>query len=76
VESTIAGLLDGRHVQARSTIRTRRGNAVVQNLEVPPSPRTAQTALTGGLLVIHPLAIQPGLMSAVVEIGVRYERPR
>jgi hypothetical protein len=76
VESTVAGLLDGRHMQARSTIRTRHGNAVVQSLEVAPGPTTAQTALTGGRLVIHPLAVQPGLMSAVAEFGVLYERPR
>jgi hypothetical protein len=76
VEGTIAGLVDGRHVQARSTVRTRRGNAVVQNLDVAPGPATAQTALTGGLLVIHPLAVQPGLMSAVAEINILYERPR
>jgi hypothetical protein len=76
VESTVAGLLDGRHNQARSNIRTRHGNAIVQNLELAPGPTTAQATLTGGLSVIHPLTVQPGLMSAVAEIGVLYERPR
>ena len=73
LESTIAGLLDGRHNQAPSAmIRTRRGRAIVQNLAIAPGPRTAQTALTGGLLVTHPLVTQRGLLSAVVEIRTRY----
>jgi hypothetical protein len=76
VESTIAGLVDGRHNQAQSHIRTRHGNAIVQNLELPPGPNTAQTTLASGLRVVHPLTVQPGLMSVVAEIGVLYERPR
>jgi hypothetical protein len=74
LDSTIAGLLDGRHNLAASAIRTRRGRAIVQNLVATPGPRTAQAALTGGLLVTHPLVTQPGLLSAVAEIKLRYER--
>jgi hypothetical protein len=74
LESTVAGLLDGRHNQARSAIRTRRGRAIVQNLAVTPGPTTAQTSLTGGLRVIHPLVIQPGLLSVAAEIHLRYAR--
>ncbi len=74
LDSTIAGLLDGRHNQAAGAIRTRRGRAIVQNLEIAPGPRTAQAALAGGVLVTHPLAAQSGLLSAVAEIRIRYGR--
>ena len=76
LSTTIAGLLDGRHGQAGPGVRTRRGRPIVQSVEVPKGPPTASVLLTSGLLVTHELVMQPGLVSAVREIRVDYERVR
>ena len=76
LESTIAGLLDGRHGQAGLNVRTRSGRPIVQSVAVPLGPKTAETALSSGLVVLHQLASQSGLVSAVAEIRVRYQPPR
>jgi len=76
LESTIAGLLDGRHGAAGTRIRTRHGRPIVESFEVRPSQLTASTMLASGVRVTHGLTAQPGLLSAVSEIQVRYERTK
>jgi hypothetical protein len=74
LETTIDGLLDGRHASTGARVRTRRGRPIVEsNIEVPPARLTASTTLAGGARVTHALIEQPGLLSAMSEIHVRYE---
>lgn len=71
LESTVAGLLDGRHGAAERTVRTGKLHPIDQNLPVPGGPATAFSTLSSGLVVEHPLAPQRGLVSASVEIRLR-----
>ena len=74
LESTIAGLLDGRHAGVGMRVRTRHGRPIVGSPEARPSQPTASTVLAGGVRVTHGLTAQPGLLSAVSEIRIQYER--
>jgi hypothetical protein len=75
LESTLAGLLDGRHGATSVRVRTRRGRPIAEsNVEVAPRLLTATTTLASGVQVTHSLTAQPGLLSAMSEIRVRYER--
>lgn len=75
LESTIAGLLDGRHGATSARVRTRRGRPIaVSDVEVAPRLLRATTTLASGAQVTHSLTAQPGLLSAMSEIRVRYER--
>ena len=72
LETTIAGLLDGKHSTAGASVRTRRSRLIVQNLEAPLGPATASATLAGGERVTHELTRQPGLVSVIAEIPVRF----
>ena len=72
LDTTIAGLLDGRHGAVGLGVRTRRGRLIVRNLESGPGLRTASATLTSGVRVTHELAPQQGLVSALAEIRVKY----
>ena len=76
LDATIAGLLDGRHVSAGLGVRTRRGRLIVRNLAVDPPVRTASATMASGLHVTHELTPQPGLVSALAEIPVRFMTAR
>jgi hypothetical protein len=68
LESTIAGLLDGRHAMAGPVIRTRSGRPVVRTTETDPTVTSASATLSSGIRVTHALAAQRGLQSAAVEL--------
>jgi len=72
LETTVAGLLDGRHGFAMR-VRTRTGRPIVSSLPVGPSPGSASATLASGATESRPLATQPGLLTASVElrVGVR-----
>jgi hypothetical protein len=75
LESTLAGLLDGRHGATSVRVRTRRGRPIVEsNVDIAPRLLTATTTLASGAQVTHSLTAQPGLLSAMSEVRVRYER--
>jgi hypothetical protein len=76
VESTIAGLLDGRHAPVGRGVRARSGRPILQGLEVSPGPPASSATLASGEVVQHGLTAQPGLLSAVVELRVRYKPTR
>ena len=72
LESTVAGLLDGRHGAAERRVWTGKLHPIDQDLPLPPGPSTARVTLTDGALVTRPFVVQPGLVSAAVEIRLRY----
>ena len=76
LESTIWGLLDGRHAAAGRTTRARSGRPIVQNLEIRQGPSTCSATLADGVVVSRDLATERGLLSAAVEIRVRYAGSR
>jgi hypothetical protein len=71
VEQTVNGLIDGRHYQfgRRPWIRTMQ--FVDQGLKPGPGPATFSASFPGGTAATHPAVVQPGLVSALVEIKVR-----
>jgi hypothetical protein len=72
LESTIAGLLDGRHAPVGRGVRARSGRPILQSLGAGPGPPAFSASLTSGVVVRHGLTAQPGILSAVVELRVRY----
>jgi hypothetical protein len=68
LDSTLAGLLDGRHGGRASAARTRSGQSIDRRLGVPPAPGAATVTLPGGALARRPLVLQAGLVSAAVEL--------
>jgi len=76
MESTIWGLLDGRHAPAGRTTRARSGRPIAQGLEVRPGPSTCSATLADGVVVSREPATERGLVSAAVEIRVRYAPTR
>jgi hypothetical protein len=72
VEQTVAGLIDGRHFQfgRRPWIRTMQ--FVDQGLTPAPGPATFSASFPGGTAATHPASVQPGLVSALAEIKVRF----
>ncbi len=70
VESTIDGLIDGRHEEAGPRIRTRRGRLIARTQQVRPLVQSASTTLSSGDEVTHRLAEERGVVSAVVEVRV------
>jgi hypothetical protein len=76
LESTVWGLIDGRHAPAGRTTRARSGRPIVQDLAVRPGPSTCSATLADGVVVSRQPATERGLLSAVVEIRVRYARTR
>jgi len=76
LESTIWGLLDGRHAAAGRTTRARSGRPIVQDLEIRRGPSTCSATLADGVVVSRDLATERGLLSAAVEIRVRYAGSR
>ena len=76
VDETVAGLLDGRHFQygRRVSIRTRQ--YIDQGLMPPPGPPTFSAARPSGPALTHPALAQPGLVSALAEIRVKFVTAR
>ena len=76
VETTIQGLLDGRHGAAPGRILTRSRRPIVGGLGFGPGPAVLSATLSNGTLVTDRPTLQPGLLSAVVEIPIGPGRPR
>jgi hypothetical protein len=72
VEQTVAGLIDGRHYQfgRRPWIRTMQ--FVDQGLKPGPGPSTFSASFPGGTAATRPAVVQPGLVSALAEVKVRF----
>ena len=76
LESTVWGLLDGRHAATGRIIRARSGRPIVQDLEVARGPSACSATLADGVVVSRDSAVERGLLSAAVEIRVRYAGTR
>jgi hypothetical protein len=72
VEQTVVGLLDGRHYQLGRRLWIRTTQLVDQSLKPGPGPATIAALLPGGTDAVHPATVQPGLVSALAEIKVRF----
>ncbi len=70
LDSTIEGLLDGKHGSAPMRVRTRAGRPVLRSLEGRPRLLTASATLDTGTSVTHTLNEERGLLSAMAEIRV------
>jgi hypothetical protein len=76
LQSTIAGLLDGRHAIIGGTARTRRGQAILQSLDAasPKLPASATATLSAGVVLTRPLTTSTGLLSVMSEIRLHVVR--
>jgi hypothetical protein len=74
LSSTLTGLLDGRHAAVRPPLRTRNGQAILENLPPGPGPLECSATLASGSVVTRRFTGQRGLVSALVEIRVRAGR--
>jgi hypothetical protein len=72
VDQTIAGLLDGRHFQYGRRISIRTTQFIDQALTPPAGPPTFSASPPSGPALTHPAIAQPGLVSALAEIKVRF----
>ena len=72
VDQTVAGLIDGRHYQYGRRVSIRTTAFIDQSLPPPPGPASFTAPRADGPALTHPAAAQPGLASALVEIGVRF----
>ncbi len=72
VEQTVNGLIDGRHYQLGRRPTVRGMQPVDQGLKPGPGPATFSASFPGGTSATQPAAAQPGLVSALVEIKVRF----
>ncbi len=68
LEATVAGLLDGRHGAAERGVRTGSLHPIGQDLRIPDVERRVSIALASGEVIEAELAIQPGVVSACVEL--------
>jgi hypothetical protein len=71
--STLDGLLDGRHAQTRSQVTNRKGQAILRTLGGIRAPERASITLADGSRGEYPFASERGLVSAAVEIRVRFQ---
>ncbi len=76
LDSTVAGLVDGRHTPIEPHVRARNGQEIDRGLAIRPGPATSSATLTSGAVVHHPMTAEAGLLSASVEIRLRYEPTR
>ena len=72
LETTIMGLVDGKHVSPLRGVRTRRLALIDRTLAGPPTVRTATVTLASGDRVTRELTAQQGLVSALAEIRVQF----
>lgn len=72
VEQTVAGLLDGRHFQYGRRVSIRTTAFIDQSLAPPPGPASFTAPRASGPALTHPALAQPGLVSALVEIRLRF----
>ena len=75
VDSTISGLLDGKHGGATGRVRTRSGRPLADNVPRGAGASSASVTLSWGTRATHPLAPLEGLVSATVELRFRSGAP-
>jgi hypothetical protein len=75
VEQTVNGLIDGRHYQFGRRPWIRNMQFVDQGLTPGAGPATFSASFPGGASTTQPAVVQPGLVSALVEIKVRVAPP-
>jgi len=76
LNSTLTGLLDGRHAAVRPPVRTRGGQAILESIPPGPGPLECSATLASGAVVARRFTGQRGLVSALVEIRVRNQPGR
>lgn len=76
VDQTVAGLLDGRHFQYGRRLSIRTTQFIDQGLKPPAGPPTFSAAWPSGPALTHPAIAQPGLVSALAEIRLRFSPAR
>jgi hypothetical protein len=72
VEQTVSGLIDGRHYQLGRRPTVRSMQLVDQGLKPGSGPATFSASFPGGTPATRSAIVQPGLVSALVEIRVRF----
>jgi hypothetical protein len=72
VEQTVNGLIDGRHYQLGRRPTVRGMQFVDQGLKPGSGPATFSASFPGGTSATQQAVAQPGLVSALVEIKVRF----
>jgi hypothetical protein len=72
VEQTVNGLIDGRHYQLGRRPTIRNMQFVDQGLKPGSGPTAFSVSFPGGTSATQPAVAQPGLVSALVEIKVRF----
>ncbi len=70
LDSTVEGLLDGKHGGEPLRIRTRSGRPVLRSLVERPRSITSRATLSDGTSVTHTLAEERGLLSAMAELRI------
>ena len=68
LETTVGALLDGRHGATERRVWTGKLHPIDRDLKPRQAPATAPVTLSGGRAIVSTLAVQPGLVSASVEI--------
>jgi hypothetical protein len=76
VEQTVNGLIDGRHYQFGRRPWIRNMQFVDQGLKPGPGPATFSASSSGGTTATQPALVQPGLVSALAEIKVKFVAPQ
>lgn len=71
LESTVAGLLDGRHGAAERRVWTGKLHPIDRALASGPGPSSASVTLADGAVSSRAFTAQPGLVSASVEIRLQ-----
>jgi hypothetical protein len=72
VEQTVSGLIDGRHYQFGRRPWVRNMQFVDQGLKPAPGPASFSASYPGGTSATLPAQVQPGLVSALAEIKVKF----
>jgi hypothetical protein len=75
VDQTVNGLIDGRHYQLGRRPTIRNMQVVDQGLKPGSGPATFSASFPGAASATRPAIVQPGLVSALAEIKVRFAAP-
>jgi len=73
VESTVQGLIDGRHGAPQLKIWNRDHRQILRTMPIPEGPATSSLTLFDGTAVQHRMIRQAGMLSAAVELRLRFE---
>jgi hypothetical protein len=76
VEQTVIGLIDGRHYQLGRRPSIRNMQFIDQGLKPGPGPATFSASFPGGTSATQRAVVQPGLVSALAEIKIKFTPAR